>query len=634
MKINKLTASFGKLENESLSLHSGLNVIYAPNESGKSTWCAFIRAMLYGVDTAERSKAGHLPDKLRYAPWSGAPMEGSMELTADGCDITIRRSTKSKSAPMREFSATYTGSNVAVEGMNGSNAGELLCGVEREVFRRSAFVEQGSVAVSGSVELEKRINAIVTTGEEQCSYSEADERLRAWQRKRRYNRRGMLPELEARMDETQQRLSELSGSADRQRELEAEFRQAKKLCAQLEADVADSRMRQRKMALQKLNEGRAELKAQSALHDKSLEELSLRRDELRAHEFGDIEPLELQSTAAEDMKQLSLLSKSNSGASMLLPALLCFVLAAAMATVYAIKKFIPLIIIAVLFAAGAVYLFFRYSKAKNAMLAAEEQRRQILKKYGAVQSSDIQSMLDEHEALWEAVREAEQAERLSRGAYERAQTMHASLEETAIANLDFVGGDTEAARLSRELSAARQEAERIGTALAELKGRQSSMGDPLVLSSALSRMEEDYDRIIAEYEAISLATELLRDADAELQSRFAPALGRLAAKYMASVTGGKYEDVLLNRDFSALTRTKDDVVAREAEYLSAGTLDLMYLAVRLAVCELALPEGESCPLIIDDALVNLDEERSAQAIELLREIAKKRQVILFTCKKI
>ena len=65
MKINKLTASFGKLENESLSFHPGLNVIYAPNESGKSTWCAFIRAMLYGIDSSERVRAGYLPDKLR-----------------------------------------------------------------------------------------------------------------------------------------------------------------------------------------------------------------------------------------------------------------------------------------------------------------------------------------------------------------------------------------------------------------------------------------------------------------------------------------------------------------------------------------------------------------------------------------
>ena len=102
---------------------------------------------------------------------------------------------------------------------------------------------------------------------------------------------------------------------------------------------------------------------------------------------------------------------------------------------------------------------------------------------------------------------------------------------------------------------------------------------------------------------------------------------------MSFVTGGRYEGVLLNRDFSAMAKTTDDTVARKSEYLSAGTVDLLYLAVRLAVCELALPDGETCPLIIDDALVNMDETRYAQALKLLGEIAKERQVILFTCRR-
>ena len=46
----------------------------------------------------------------------------------------------------------------------------------------------------------------------------------------------------------------------------------------------------------------------------------------------------------------------------------------------------------------------------------------------------------------------------------------------------------------------------------------------------------------------------------------------------------------------------------------------------------ALPEGEPCPLILDDALVNLDDERLEQAMKLLGEIAHERQVILFTCR--
>ncbi|MBR4551756.1 MAG: hypothetical protein IKO13_05650 [Oscillospiraceae bacterium] len=102
---------------------------------------------------------------------------------------------------------------------------------------------------------------------------------------------------------------------------------------------------------------------------------------------------------------------------------------------------------------------------------------------------------------------------------------------------------------------------------------------------------------------------------------------------MNEMTGGRYEDVLVGQDFSARTRVQGDTVARDAEFLSAGTADLMYLAVRLAVCELALPDGEPCPLILDDALVNLDETREAQAMNLLKRIALKRQVILFTCRK-
>ena len=99
MKILKMTARFGKLNGSSLELGKGMNIIVAPNESGKSTWCAFIRAMLYGIDSAERPRAGYLPDKLRYAPWSGAPMEGSMDLTARGCDSRSSRRSATSSTP-------------------------------------------------------------------------------------------------------------------------------------------------------------------------------------------------------------------------------------------------------------------------------------------------------------------------------------------------------------------------------------------------------------------------------------------------------------------------------------------------------------------------------------------------------
>ena len=634
MKINKLTASFGKLENESLSFHPGLNVIYAPNESGKSTWCAFIRAMLYGIDSSERVRAGYLPDKLRYAPWSGAPMEGSMDLTTGRADITISRTTRAKSAPMREFSACYTGSSVPVDGVTGANAGEMLTGVSRDVFCRSAFIAQGSVAVTGSPELEKRISSIVSTGEEQTSYSEADERLRAWQRKRRFNRRGYLPELEAKMDDTQRMLNSMDESAAEIAALEDRLAESGARCAALESAVTESRKLQRRESLDKLSRGRAELKAAEETHDKALAALSDAKDALRAGPFGAVSADEAEASAADDLAALDELKARGRRRVSPLLAIIFFVLAVAGAALYTHFQSVAYICLAAAFCIAAVVLFMRYSKARRAALDARAERRKILDGYGVRSASDIRAALDGHRALCRAVDTAERQELDTRRAYDEARDRQAMLEEAALGELDFSGGSSEAARLSRELAAERQNAERISSKISALNGRLAAVGDPLVLTSDLRTMEDEYNGLCEEYDAISLAVDTLRAADSELQSRFSPQLGKLAAQYMSFMTGGRYSDVLINRDFSASAKTQDDAVARDSEYLSAGTLDLMYLAVRLAVCELAMPAGEPCPLIIDDALVNLDEERLRQAMALLRELARSRQIILFTCRDV
>lgn len=634
MRINKATASFGKLENESLGFHPGLNIIYAPNESGKSTWCAFIRAMLYGVDSSERSRAGYLPDKLRYAPWSGAPMEGSMELTADKCDITITRTTRAKSAPMREFSATYTGSTVPVEGVTAANAGEMLTGVSRDVFCRSAFIPQGTVAVTGSPELERRISSIVSTGEEQTSYSEADERLRAWQRKRRFNRRGYLPELEAKMDDTQRTLSSMSETVDEIHALEDRLGESGERCAELEAAVTASRKRQRRESLEKLSRGRAELKAASEAHDRSLSALSAAKDELRRGPFGVMDAGEAQQSVTGDLEELKELKAASRQKGSPVLAIIFFVLAVISAALYPKFQSVFLVCFAAVFCVAAVVFLMRCSKARRAAEDARLRRRRILDKYNVRSASDIRAALDEQRALCEAVAEAAETERRTREAYDNARERQEQLEASALGELDFSGGSSPAAQLSRQLAAERQSAEQISSQIAALNGKLAATGDPLVLSSELSSMQDEYDELLGEYDAITLAVDTLRAADTELQSRFSPQLGKLAAQYMSFMTGGRYSDVLINRDFTARAKTQDDAVARDSEYLSAGTLDLMYLAVRLAVCELAMPKGEPCPLIIDDALVNLDAERTKQAMALLRELAHDRQIILFTCRDV
>ena len=175
MDILHLTGTFGRLDHSELSLSPGLNVLYAPNETGKSTWGAFIRTMLYGLSTRER---GPLADKNRYAPWTGAPMQGRMDLTTHGDACTLLRETRRAASPLGEFSCTYTGTGTPVPGITGQNAGEVLLGVPREVFERSAFIGQNALAVDQDAELERRIAALITTGEEDTSYTESYDRLK------------------------------------------------------------------------------------------------------------------------------------------------------------------------------------------------------------------------------------------------------------------------------------------------------------------------------------------------------------------------------------------------------------------------------------------------------------------------
>lgn len=633
MEIRKLTASFGKLEGESLSFGSGLNVITAPNESGKSTWCAFIRAMLYGVDSSQRQKAGFLPDKTKYAPWSGAPMQGSMEIEKDGREITLVRTTKTASAPMRAFSAVYTGTNVAVEGLTGANAGEMLTGVGSEVFRRSAFIEQGKLAVTHSTELEKRINAIVTTGDENCSYTQADERLRQWQRARRFNRRGKLPELEEKLAQKMQLDRELERLGNRAQELAAELENEKETCRRLEEEVTESRKSVRKEALSNLMSVRGEVEKATKEHEQAQLECAERLSDIQTDPIGRLGLPDAESEIGADIEKARGLKKASEQKASPAMAIIAAVLTVALAVLGFMMTggTAALLGEAAVALAVAVWQFVSFSKKRAAATDAAEKRRRTLEKYAAQSEDELREKLAGYLSLCEKLRLARENEEEAAKKLAAARSAQAQEESRTLADLDFAGGDSYAAQLGRRLAQSRARCNEIASKLAEQNGYISAIGDPVVLGSEISELTSQHDRLEKEYAAITLAVETLRAADADIQSRFSPELGKLAAEYMHTMTGGKYDAVMLDRDFAAAVR-ENGGVPRAGEYLSAGTLDLMYLAVRLAVCNLALPQDSTCPLILDDVLVNFDPERTRQAMKLFEDMAQHRQVILFTCK--
>ncbi len=208
MRIYSMTATFGKLEHQTLTLQPGLNIIEAPNEWGKSTWCAFLVNMLYGIDTRARSTAVALADKERYAPWSGAAMEGRIDLCWNGRDITIERRSRGR-IPFGDFRAYETETGIEISDLNATNCGQQLLGVERSVFVRAGFLKQSDLPVTQDDSLRRRLNNLVTTGDESGASDKLGEALKDLKNKCRHNRTGLLPQAESERDQLSGQLAHL-----------------------------------------------------------------------------------------------------------------------------------------------------------------------------------------------------------------------------------------------------------------------------------------------------------------------------------------------------------------------------------------------------------------------------------------
>ena len=125
-----------------------------------------------------------------------------------------------------------------------------------------------------------------------------------------------------------------------------------------------------------------------------------------------------------------------------------------------------------------------------------------------------------------------------------------------------------------------------------------------------------------------LAQQTLAEASAELQRRFAPRISKRAQELFGRLTAMRYDRLTLAGDLSLMVSADREDTLRSSLWRSDGTVDQLYLALRLAVAEELTPDA---PLILDDALVRFDDKRLAAALEILSETAENKQVILFTC---
>lgn len=706
MKIYSMTATFGKLNHDILRLEPGLNIVTAPNEWGKSTWCAFIVAMLYGIDTKQRSTETVLADKERFAPWSGEPMSGRMELHWNGRDITIERSTKGR-IPFGEFRAYETATGLDIPELTAANCGMQFLGVERNVFTQAGFVRLPDMPVTQNESLRRRLNNLVTTGDENSAGDTLGQQLRDLKNKVRHNKTGFLPQAEYERDQLRSQLQQqadlkdqIQQIQDRQGELEQQLRLLENHAAALRYDAAKQGVEKIKHSQETCSRLEAELSAMEegckaipsaqeagdALHQGQTlitrqRELLLASQQLptppaqpevsalyrgKSPEAtitdakADLDAYKALELRAEKQAKLPLIGGIL--AALLIPILIFGI------TIHSLILWIGAPIAVLL---GGILIAVGVGKtaaAKQQMDALSKKRPGIApenwvsdaENYAAIQEKHQLAVtrhetlcgdhaqqqtaldarirayagemsLDSKIAYWESVQQKHTDLSVKRRELQNAREHATALQSVATTAPEPAFPDEMTLSLSEtesQLNRCRFEQKDLQIKLGQCLGQTETIGPEAVLKARLDSVCRRIGRLEAHYRALELAQDVLYQATTALQRRFAPRISKRAQALFSKLTGGRYQRITLSDDLSISASAENEDTLRSARWRSDGTVDQLYLSLRLAVAGEVTPEA---PLILDDALLRFDDTRAKIALEVLKEESKDKQVILFSC---
>lgn len=659
LRILQANATYGKLNQAQLSLQPGLNVICAPNEGGKSTWSRFLLTMFYGLNTRQR---GELADKNRFQPWNGSPMQGRLQLAVGEDVLTLSRRTQRADSPMGVFSCTYAGTDTPARGLDALRCGETLLGVPQSVYQRCAFIPSGSMAIDADADLERRINALISTGEEKISFSQAETRLKRQLHQRKYNRSGAIPLLESEIASLSSAQAEVQDLAERETSLRQQLRQVQEEQVTLRAaqqQEAQQRIAEKQRllqslpdsaALQSINEqlgavrsmgeqvqqARDAAAAQEQTIQAQLQELS--RNPLHPMTKPELEAqLQIQPPAPPQVAQLLIsLALGLCGGGFLWYEIgqsqLLWLCAACAVTALAAGNFLRLLIQRI-----------RRQQVRRRELQRQEELRKLADSY--------LPMLEKLEEQRSLLQQRQQA------VADSEQRLRATLADllTVVQKWDTgVHTPTDVRRFVQQMTQRREElteeirqaqadalhaqtpdadgsAARLQQQIAQVQGQLAALGGAEDAPQRIARKQEQLHRLQGEYDSLALALDVLRSANTTLQNRFSPELGRRAAEIFADMTGSPWSHILLDREFRLSAEAGSDPTRRSVQLLSSGTADQLYLAVRLAICEMVLPAEQNAPLILDDALLTFDDERLHKTLDYLVRLGEQRQILLFSC---
>ncbi len=592
-------SGFGKFQDQDLSFQDGLNIIYGKNEAGKSTLHTFIRCMLFGLERS-RGRASKNDLYTHYKPWDQrSPYGGQLRVKQNGNIYRIERIFQKDQRSFAIIDETrgreVTPDKAFLE--------ELLCGLTETTYTNTVSIGQLKSATDTAMaaELKNYIANMNSTGNMALNITKATACL---QNRRKQFERRMHPEAAA------------------------EYAALAHEIQDIEQDICAPAYQNQLPAYESLRvQTRRELAKKQGEHEILLQRISTGKQVLAKAHFTDQASIANYRSMAEDIYQNYQKEKSlceNRPRSVLTACLMALAVANAALTIFCYTAGAANPLAAML---GIKAPWLLLGTAAAAMLLSlivfgMFQNTRRLKKDLAGDSQMLQEIFSRHlgdNSLSEKAKQAFDArmEELACLA-ERLEKSEECVQEQALKISALQEKEKSCDEMISRQQRTQWELEKKLDHLAACKDRME----------ALEQTLEENKRLQEETAAISLALDTLKGLSATIRDSFGLHLNKTASEIIRKVTGEAYSSLSVDEDLNVSINTPAKLIP--LSQASSGTMDQVYLALRLAAAKLVQSGHDKMPLIFDDSFALYDDERLQAALGWLTETYDS-QILVFTC---
>lgn len=665
MRIDKVEIDgFGKLNNVSFEFSDGVNLIYGENESGKSTLCEFILASFYGLPNESKKTQDDITPRKKYRPWNTECFGGRVYFTDDsGRNLVIERSFK---GTKRGDKAVLRDADSWQELDNSDDLGVKIFGLSREAFLKTLYVKSFGAdnLKSDDGELMSRLSNLETGADEDVSYSKIINSMEKeiYSLKTKTGRGGKISVLEDKITALNSELSMASATYD---SLKAEEENARTLkeTAQKKEQEADKLTKKYELALaherykkdKKITESKAAIEEQLKNARKNLEELSIREEKLdsevsisvTAEEISRARELETKKLIAKDRVEALEKTQTEAKKSKKLLGIVLGILGIAGILTGVFVSYIAIIAGLAMLVCGGAVLILDSKNAKESIVKAEnftQAKREfediaaeldkIFKPYGVKTSDELSAIFMNSKS-----KEDKKAELIKKRqeCMAEIENLQKSIPDTSGEEeypqevMEYSGESSQEifAKINALKSESRQMQETASEISVKIARKTAEVRNCADIEAELSETVSEREEAEKRYTALCRAAKWLFMAHGEIKNNFAPRLNQKASQMLSHLTKNKYSDIRANDNFCInLKSTGGEIV--EAGYMSRGTYDLLYIALRFASMSV-LTDGNIPTVILDDAFSQFDDTRLLAAVDMIKDFDDFSQVLLFTC---